>query len=92
MPRAVPYAIDAGGLLADPETYAGTGPFSCLECHEPVSLRRAHQRRGRPVGAHFSHQPGSTCAGESVMHLAAKMRLAEALSRRERPFVIRRFC
>ncbi|WP_158679941.1 competence protein CoiA family protein [Deinococcus sp. NW-56] len=55
-------------------------------------MRGAHLRRGRPVAAHFSHQPESTCAGESVIHLAAKMRLAETLTQRERPFLIRRVC
>ncbi|MEW6420219.1 MAG: competence protein CoiA family protein [Deinococcota bacterium] len=91
MARAVPYAADADGRLADPAT-AEIGPFFCLECHEPVSLRREHLRQGRVVVAHFSHKPGSTCAGESVLHLAAKMRLVEALTNRERPFVIRRVC
>ncbi|MFC4424872.1 competence protein CoiA family protein [Deinococcus navajonensis] len=91
MARAVPYAADAAGRLADPST-VGFGPFSCLECHEPVSLRREHLRQDRVVVAHFSHKPGSTCAGESVLHLAAKMRLVDALTHRERPFVIRRVC
>lgn len=91
MARAVPYAADAAQCLVDPTT-AQEGPFLCLECHEPVSLRREHLRQGRVVVAHFSHKPGSTCAGESVLHLVAKMRLVEALTHCERPFVIHRVC
>lgn len=92
MSRAVPYAADAAGRLVNPATTEQGGRFACLECHEPVSLRREHLRQGRVDVAHFAHQPGSTCAGESVLHLAAKMRLAHALTSRERPFVIRRVC
>lgn len=92
MARAVPYAADAQGALVDPAQVRGSGPFTCLECGEIVSLRREHVRQGRAVVAHFSHQPGSVCAGESVLHIAAKMRLCEALTRQEQPFVIRRVC
>jgi hypothetical protein len=42
--------------------------------------------------AHFKHQSGSLCKGESVLHIAAKVRLLEAVTLRERPFVIRRVC
>ncbi|WP_345387382.1 competence protein CoiA family protein [Deinococcus aquaticus] len=92
MPRAVPYAADAQGALVDPALVMGRGAFFCLECHEPVSHRREHLRQGRTVVAHFSHQSGSSCVGESVLHIAAKMRLLEALTLRERPFMIRRVC
>lgn len=66
MARAVLYAADAAGHLADPATTDGGGPFSCLECQEPVSLKREHLRQGRVVVAHFSHQPGSTWAGANA--------------------------
>ncbi|CAM3930446.1 hypothetical protein DEMA109039_00305 [Deinococcus marmoris] len=57
-----------------------------------VSLRREHLRQGRVVVADFSHKSGSTCTGESILHLSAKMRLAHALTHREQSFVIRRVC
>ncbi|GGO33595.1 competence protein CoiA family protein [Deinococcus humi] len=92
MARAVPYAATPdGGLVLPADAVAGQ-PYVCLQCGEPVSFRRAHLRAGKGVEAHFSHRPGSACAGESVTHLAAKWRLHDALSRRERPFVLRRHC
>lgn len=91
MGRAVPYATDTAGRVVSPKE-AAPGRYFCLECHETVSYRRAHTRRGREVEAHFAHLPGNECAGESVLHLAAKFRLREALELQEKPFVLRRSC
>lgn len=92
MGRAVPYATDPQGQVISPVEAAPGGTYSCLECREPVSFRRAHTRLGRDVEAHFAHRPGNECRGESVLHLAAKFRLREALQHQERPFLIRQVC
>lgn len=84
MARTVPYAADALGALIDPTEVTGRGPF-CLQCKEPVSLRREHFRKGHEVGAHFFHPPGNPCGGERMLHIAAKMHLREALTLCERP-------
>ena len=92
MARAVPYAANPLGQLIDPGLAFSGAPYVCLECQEPVSFRREHLRRGYKVEAHFAHRPGSECAGESVIHIAAKMRLEEALTLREHPFTLRLPC
>ncbi|QFP78560.1 hypothetical protein [Deinococcus sp. AJ005] len=92
MARAVPYAAYPSGELVLPDQATTGQPYVCLQCKEPVSFRREHLRRGGTVEAHFSHRPGTECAGESVTHIAAKIRLQEALSRKEQPFVLRRTC
>lgn len=66
------YALNSQGLLANPATVERSEPCHCLECGEKVDLRRGDVRV-----AHFAHQKGSRCAGESVQHLAAKQRLKE---------------
>lgn len=90
--RAVPYATDSEGRVIAPKEAVPGGQYTCLECHESVSFRRAHTRLGRDVEAHFAHRPGNECAGESVLHLAAKFRLREALEQQERPFVLHQVC
>lgn len=92
MARAVPYAAQPSGELVLPDQAITGQPYICLQCEEPVSFRRGHLRRGSQVEAHFSHRPGTECAGESVIHIAAKIRLQDALSRREQPFVLQRTC
>lgn len=92
MGRAVPYATDAAGQVVSPQEAAPGGAYACLECREPVSFRRTHTRLGREVAAHFAHRSGSRCAGESVVHLAAKFRLREALEKKARPFRVQRAC
>lgn len=47
------------------------GPFKCLDCEEPLTLRRPRAKR-----AHFSHRPDSTCNGETALHKYAKELLA----------------
>ncbi len=43
------------------------GPFTCLDCEEPLTLRRPRNKR-----AHFAHRPDSLCAGETALHRYAK--------------------
>lgn len=92
MALAVPYAINGRGELADPARALPEGPFRCLECRAPVSFRREHLRGGHRVKAHFAHASGSECSGESVLHLAARLRLREALSLPESEFYILQVC
>lgn len=65
----VPYALDATGTVTAALTAPHGGTFTCLECSQPLALRRRHGHR-----PHFTHH-GLTprnCTGESVMHQAAK--------------------
>ena len=88
MARAVPYAADLAGHLVGPDEAFSGAAYRCLQCKEAVSFRREHLGRNHKVDAHFAHRPGSQCAGESVIHMAAKMRLCEALTLREQPFTL----
>ncbi len=88
----MPFALTPDGELADPGRPLPGGPYRCLQCDEPVSFRTAHTRAGRPVIAHFAHRSGSECSGESVVHLAAKMRLVQALSEPGAEFGLLRVC
>ena len=65
----VPYALDASGTVSSALTAPQGGSYTCLECSQPLTLRR---RRGqRP---HFTHHGYALrqCSGESVTHQAAK--------------------
>lgn len=66
----VPYARTEDGELADPATVERKHQFFCLQCDEPVVLKRGEVR-----APHFSHYPNANCSGESVEHLAAKLKL-----------------
>lgn len=48
------------------------GPFACLDCEGPLTLRRPRAKR-----AHFAHRPDSLCTGETALHKYAKELLAE---------------
>lgn len=80
----VPIAKDGGGNEVQP-TDAVVRPFVCLDCGTAVSLRRAHERDGYAVRAHFAHKPRVGCAfseGEGERHLRAKRRIAELVEQR----------
>jgi hypothetical protein len=47
------------------------GPFKCLDCEQPLLLRRPKSKR-----AHFSHRADSICNGETALHRYAKELLA----------------
>ncbi|MFD2609173.1 competence protein CoiA family protein [Deinococcus taklimakanensis] len=79
------YARAADGTLARAST-ALKGPdvqYRCLDCGERLKLRRGDVR-----APHFSHLSESGCSGEGVIHHAAKLELARALTQRERPFTL----
>ena len=56
----VPIAHDADGQDVSPGV-AEAKPFTCLDCGTIVTLRRAHERDGSPVRAHFAHRPAVGC-------------------------------
>ncbi|NML06807.1 hypothetical protein [Sphingomonas sp. G-3-2-10] len=49
------------------------GPFHCLDCGEPLTLRQPIDKR-----RHFAHRPDSLCTGETALHRYAKELLAAA--------------
>jgi len=91
-PKGVPYALNASGTVALPETASPQEHYRCLACDELVSPVRAHTRKvGRANGrirtvtvrAHFSHRRESQCVatGESILHLACKRSVQQSLER-----------
>ncbi len=74
----VPFARCGDGIARHVGRVGGPedGPFLCLDCEEPLSLRRIRGKR-----THFSHRADSQCAGETALHRFAKELLA-----RERTF------
>lgn len=79
------YALSVDGTLGRATT-APKGPvaeYRCLDCGERLKLRRGDVR-----APHFSHLSESGCSGEGVIHHAAKLELARALTERERPFTL----
>jgi competence protein CoiA-like protein len=94
-PRAtfrVPIARDATGHDVVPDE-AAAKPFTCLDCGTIVMLRRAHERDGSPVRAHFAHRPAVGCAfseGEGEQHLRAKQRIFELVAARTTITLVRR--
>lgn len=71
----VPFGRCADGIGRHVSAVAdkNVGPFTCLDCEEPLSLRQPKAKR-----AHFAHRPGSQCSGEGVLHLYAKELLQRA--------------
>ncbi len=65
----VPYALDATGTVVAALTAPREGTYTCLECSQPLTLRRRGDHR-----PHFTHHSKALrqCTGESVTHQAAK--------------------
>lgn len=65
----VPYALDATGTVVAALTAPREGSYTCLECKQPLTLRRRGDHR-----PHFTHHSNALrqCTGESVTHQAAK--------------------
>lgn len=90
---AVPLARDVNGDEVRPDA-AQAKPFTCVDCATVVVLRRAHQRDGFPVRAHFAHRPSVGCAfseGEGEQHLRAKQRIVELITAKQ-PITLIRHC
>lgn len=87
----VPLARDGIGAEVT-VTNASHAPFACVDCGTTVSLRRAHERDGHPVRAHFAHRPHVGCAfseGEGERHLRAKQRIADLIAQRAEIAILR---
>jgi len=71
----VPFARCGDGVARHVTAVAGlsVGPFHCLDCEEPLSLRRPRDKR-----LHFAHRPDSLCSGETALHQYAKELLARS--------------
>lgn len=86
----VPYALTRGGELADPAT-ARPSPrgYRCLACGGFVFVKQGPVRI-----AHFAHYADRevACSRETVMHEAAKRRLAEMLRAGLRAFRLQVAC
>lgn len=74
----VPYAMDESGTVVAANAAERGANFQCLECHQPLALRRRQGQR-----PHFTHlsQALVNCSGESVTHRAAKELLREQVER-----------
>ena len=69
----VPFALCSDGSTRHVSEVAdkSIGPFLCLGCDKPLSLKQPKNKR-----AHFSHRPGANCSPESALHRYAKILLA----------------
>lgn len=78
----IEFALDSdGGLVGPHEAQKGESYF-CPECHSPLVFRK-----GEVMRPHFAHAVDTNCSGESVIHIAAKMKIKQAIDRHiERPF------
>jgi len=65
----VPYALDAAGAVVAALTAPHGARYTCLDCRQPLTLRR--RLGARPHFTHHGHAL-STCSGESATHKAAK--------------------
>lgn len=65
----VPFARCADGVARHVTAIPAlsVGPFTCLDCGKPLTLRRPRIKR-----AHFAHRPDSLCTGETALHQYAK--------------------
>lgn len=65
----VPYALDEAGAVVAANSAPHAGRYTCLDCRQPLTLRR--RRGARP---HFTHHGHALrhCSGESATHKAAK--------------------
>jgi hypothetical protein len=70
----VPFARCADGIARHVTSVSKQtiGPFTCLDCEMPLTLRQPSNRR-----AHFAHRPDAHCAGETALHRYAKELLAQ---------------
>lgn len=71
----VPFARCGDGVArhVSAVTSLRQGPFHCLDCGEPLTLRQPIDKR-----RHFAHRPDSLCTGETALHRYAKELLATA--------------
>lgn len=69
----VPFARCGDGVARHVSSVAGPrrGPFRCLDCEEPLTLRQPRAKR-----QNFAHRPDSQCTGETALHRYAKEILA----------------
>lgn len=76
--KGVPFALDAANQVVSPYTAPRGALYTCLHCHERVTLRRGQVRV-----PHFAHRPDSQCTAsyESLEHSAFKKLLAQGLHR-----------
>ena len=72
----VPYALNEAGQVVAALTAPKASLYTCLECLQPLTLRRRRDQR-----PHFMHHAATlqNCTGESATHLAAKHLLKEQL-------------
>mgnify|MGYP001032039330 CR=1 FL=1 len=65
----VPYALDEAGAVVAANSAPQKGRYTCLDCRQPLTLRR--RPGARP---HFTHHGHALrrCSGESATHKAAK--------------------
>ena len=86
--KGVPFALDAVNQVVSPYTAPRGALYTCLHCHERVTLRRGQVR-----GPHFAHRPDSQCTAsyESLEHSAFKKLLAQGL-RQHRKFTVQLRC
>jgi len=70
----IPVALDATGRVVHAHEGRDRGPFVCPGCRGPVTWRRESSKIERR--AHFAHLPDTPC-GESALHAAAKMLVAQ---------------
>ena len=86
--KGVPFALDAANQVVSPYTAPRRALYTCLHCHERVTLRRGQVRV-----PHFAHRPDSQCTAsyESLEHSAFKKLLAQGM-RQHRKFTAQLRC
>lgn len=72
----VPWALDSNGrLVAASDAQRGLE----YRCPNPACAAPLHVREGPKRVRHLAHRPRAGCSGETVLHWAAKRRLAEVV-------------
>lgn len=71
----IEFALDASGHLIDPKQAVKGEAYFCPECNSPLVFRK-----GEVLRPHFAHAVETNCSGESVLHIAAKMKVCDAIN------------
>lgn len=70
----IPYGLAPNGHLTKAADATRGVEYACPECRTPLVYRA-----GETVTHHFAHKANTACTGESVLHLTAKMLIAQTI-------------
>jgi len=70
----IPVAADPRSRLVTPDDAAKDVLYTCPSCASPVDLHAGEKKR-----RHFHHRPNRACSSETIIHLAAKRLVIQAV-------------